>query len=121
MIWDVKIGKLLKKFTRNKSDVFTVEFSPDGRLLTSGSCNNSVVLCNSRTGDTVCEIEYHKNSIRSLSFSPDFSIVASASWDKTVCLSKTDTGELLKVHFSPDEKSIVVGSNDDGTIQYGKV
>ena len=131
VIWDVKTGKLIRKLTRNKSDVFTVEFSPDGRLLGSGSWDNRAVLYNFQTEDVVCEIEHHKKSIRYLYFSLDSSIFASASWDKTVCLSKIDTGELLKrishnnsvesVDFSPDGKIIVTGPNDDRTIQYGKV
>ena len=89
VIWDVKTGKLIKKLTHHTSDVYAVEFSPDGRLLGSGSHGN-------QTGDVVCEMKHHKGLISSLSFSPDSSMVASASWDRTVCISKTDTGKLLK-------------------------
>ena len=117
-IWDVKTGKLTILVTNLIS--LPLSLVPMEGCLAAG--REIIALSFGILGP---------NSIRSFSFSPDTSIVASASWDKTVCLSKIDTGELLKrishnnsvesVDFSPDGKGIVTGSNDDRTIQYGKV
>ena len=82
--------------THHTRHVAAVEFSPDGRLIASGSFDNRVVLCDSVSGNVVCEINHHEDDVWSLSFSPDSSMFASASDDKTVCLSKSDTEKLLK-------------------------
>ena len=43
-IWDVKIGELVVEFSGHKSDVESLAFSPDGRLLASGGFDGVIYL-----------------------------------------------------------------------------
>jgi WD40 repeat protein len=103
--------------------VTAVAFSPDGRLLASGSTDKSVKLWNALTGKEVLWLLGHAAAITAISFSPDGQRLASASVDKTVKLWDTQTGRqliCLEGHqdavtcltFSPDGKQIASGSED---------
>ena len=68
------------------SSVFTVCFSPDGRMVASGSGDRTVRLWDVETGACVRTLEGHGDTVGSLCFSPNGRQLASGSDDRTVRL-----------------------------------
>src|SRR5436190_526057 len=64
--------------------VYSVAFSPDGKLLASGSADKTVRLWNPADGKEVKNLGAHGNSVYCVAFSPDGKLLASASADALV-------------------------------------
>ena len=107
--------------------VRSVCFSADGKLVLSGSHDNSVKIWDSETGHTLKTLHGHGSWVRSCTFSPDDRIVLSASHDKKAMLwNITDYQELrvlgrvlqghgdavLAASFDRAGNSIVTASRD---------
>jgi len=66
------------------NDVLSVAYSPDGRLIGSGSEDKSVRLWNAATGTVIATLEGHTGSVASVAFTPDGQFIVSGSYDKTI-------------------------------------
>jgi WD40 repeat protein/serine/threonine protein kinase len=107
--------------------VTSVAFSPDSRLLASGSQDGTVQLWNAETGQPALPpLRGHTDRVTGVTFSPDGFWLASSSRDRTVRLWKVDTGMLglslighadyvMALAFSPDGHHLA-SACDDGTI-----
>jgi WD40 repeat protein len=107
----------------HQGEVTTVAFSPDDRLLASGSTDKTVKLWDVVSGKEMLSLKRHTDRVTSVAFSPDGRLLASAAWDRTVRLWDAATGEQMKcleghtgrvtsVVFSPDGRHLVSGSED---------
>src|SRR5262249_9249629 len=61
-------------------------YSPDGKLVVSGSWDRTARVWDARTGRELACLRGHRDRLMDLAFSPDSKMVASASQDKTVKL-----------------------------------
>ncbi|MBN1506472.1 MAG: protein kinase [Sedimentisphaerales bacterium] len=92
-------------------------FSPNGRILATGTIFGRIMLWDAECGAFLRELVGHKQAVGGLAFSPDGRTLASSNDDQTVKLWHVPTGrELLTFHmpfrmhqvaFSPDGRTLI--------------
>ena len=111
--------------------VNALSYSPNGKVLASGSSDNTIFLRDAETGDCKAILKKHTHSVVSVVFSPDGETLASADWDGTIRLWEADTGKELyslnghsgwinALAFSDDGSTLVSGG-DDGKLRFWNV
>jgi RNA polymerase sigma factor (sigma-70 family) len=129
-LWDVATGKELRRTAPDAAGTCSVAFSPDGKLLATGSGFGPVRLWDAATARPVGEYKGYRSGVTSLAFSPDGSTLASLSelhenivrlWDVPSGKEKAPpaaghTGSVLSVAFLPGDNTLVSGGRD-GTVR----
>jgi energy-coupling factor transporter ATP-binding protein EcfA2 len=116
-------GREYNRLKGHDSYVESVNFSPDGKTLVSGSRDKTIKLWNVETGKEIRTLKGHDSSVNSVNFSPDGKTLVSGSRDNTIKLWNLETGKEIRtfkghdfsvysVNFSPDGKTLVSGSGD---------
>jgi WD40 repeat protein len=129
-LWDVATGSEVRTLTGHTEAVTSVAFSPNGRLLASGSTDETATIWDVATGSTVFILRGHDRGVNAVAFHPDGRLLASASEDETIRLWDVATGRLVReiesnspffspftsVAFSPNGRLLASGSGD-GTVK----
>lgn len=103
--------------------VYSVAFSPDGKIVASAGADKTIRLWNLETGAQIRILQGHSDWVRAIAFSPDGKSLASADYDETIKLWNLATGEPIltlkgnsdsfsSVAFSPDGKTLASGGYD---------
>ena len=102
--------------------VLQVAFSPDGKLLATGSADKTVKLWDVRTGEAKNTLTGHRAEVDAVAFSPDGKLLAGGDRDGTLKLWDERTGELKTslrkdfiggirwIAFSPDGKTVATAN-----------
>jgi WD40 repeat protein len=128
-LWNVSTGQEISHLKGHSTQgvyielIFSLAFSPDGKILASGSQDCTIKLWEVSSEREISTLKGHRKYINSVAFSPDGKILASGSKDKTIKLWEVSTGREIttlwehsygvsSVAFSPDGKTLASGGQD---------
>ena len=122
-LWDIERRSLLHTYKSHESGVNSVDFSPDGQYIVSGSSDKTVKLWDVEDRVLLHTFKGHESGVNFVVFSPDSQYIVSGSSDKTAKLWNVEDRVLLhtftgsdkmvnSADFSPDGQYIVSGSSD---------
>jgi WD40 repeat protein len=87
MLWDMSTGKLIELIARllgHTAKVDALAFSADGKLLVTGSGDNTARVWEPATGRAIGTLMGHTDAVTSVAFSPDGRFVLTGSNDRNV-------------------------------------
>ena len=96
-LWDLDFGRQLHQLNSHTAWVRSIAFTPDGKILASGSGDRTIRLWNVETAQCLQILTGHTSGIQSLAFNRDGTLLVSGGNDKTVRLWNIQTGQCLKV------------------------
>ena len=92
--------------------VYSLAFSPSGKLLASGSFDNTIKLWEYPSGKELRSLGGHAAPVYCVAFSPDGAVLASSSQDQTIRFWNVADGKLLRenrVYVAPGGYHITLG------------
>jgi WD40 repeat protein len=108
-----------------------IAFSPDNKIVASGSSDGSILVWNISTGATILKLQNHHYGVIALEFSPSGKFLASGGIDNKVNIWEFPSGLLIKtisfathgildLKWSPDGNFLAIGGGEwMADINYG--
>ncbi len=117
------IGKLVSTYSGHSNWIAAIAWSPDNKLIASGSNDNTVQVSNAINGTQTQTYRGHTGVVLGVSWSPGGKSIASGSSDRSVQVWDPISGqplhrypavlaEVSSVAWSPDGMRIAIGGND---------
>lgn len=94
-ILDADTGRLVKQFDGHSSAIWSIDLSPDARLVASTGGDLRIKLWDIATGTLLQSLTGHSKIVRSVVFSPDGRTIASGGGDNETKLWSVPAGKLL--------------------------
>ncbi len=121
-LWKVSNGKLIHTIEGHGDEIKSLAFSPDGKLLASGSQDGTVRVWEIESGRSIYTLS-QASPVLSIAFSPSGFLLAAGSKDGKILLWDLNNGKLARVlkghryevnsvDFSPDGSLLISGSMD---------
>lgn len=111
----------LSKLTLLNSRLNSIDFSPDGQTIITGSLDQNIYLWTIE-GKLIKTINNNSGGLNDLKFSPDGKTIASANVDKTIKIWSLDgtllhtlsghNSQVINIEFTPDGKNLISASGD---------
>ncbi|MBD2444693.1 serine/threonine protein kinase [Dolichospermum sp. FACHB-1091] len=122
-LWDVITGKEITSLEGHSQNVNALAISADGKILVSGSDDQTIKIWNLQTNQLIHTLTDHTDAIHSLAITADGKTLVSASDDQTIKVWDLITGELIRtltahkswvrsVDISPNGVTLASGSFD---------
>ena len=116
-------NRALCTLTAHAGPVNAIAFSPDDKMLVSGSSDGTVIIWNLSYAAVRRVLSGHLAPVVAVAFAPNGAMVASSALDTTVRVWSIETGDVMlacepmkapmhTITFSPDSKFIIAGSAD---------
>ena len=85
LLWHATTGEKIAKLEGHTGSVYSVAFSPDGKILVSGGgeIDKRIILWDIATTEVITTLTGHTEGVRCFAFSPDGNTLVSGSWDGT--------------------------------------
>jgi WD40 repeat protein/DNA-binding SARP family transcriptional activator/tRNA A-37 threonylcarbamoyl transferase component Bud32 len=126
-IWNLRSGLSVATLEGHESEVRSIDFSPDGKLVVTGSGDGTAKVWDVPSGRLRLTLRGHSAFLWDARFSPDGKLIATAGEDNTARLWDASTGQailkltghtfgLTAVAFSPDGSHLATASGD-GTVR----
>ncbi|MEW6499641.1 MAG: hypothetical protein AB1589_45335, partial [Cyanobacteriota bacterium] len=103
--------------TGHTDTVNAVSFSPNSKLLATGSNDQTVKLWDPTTGKQIKTLTGHTNTVFAVSFSPDGKLLATAGADSTVKLWQLDFDYLLKEGCNFIDNYLIPNPKDEEALE----
>ncbi|KAJ1506419.1 General transcription repressor [Coelomomyces lativittatus] len=131
MVWNVHSGVHVTTLEHHSEDnrdsfyVFSLAFSPDSKILASGSEDGKIRLWDFHQFKKIQIFEVHEESIKSLDFSPDGKYLVSGSNNETARIWSVHDGlcvhilkhEKMNSHALPEKDKYEVKNNDKDEVK----
>ncbi|MFW6359623.1 MAG: caspase family protein [Chroococcales cyanobacterium] len=108
------VGSLVSWFDSSVGAIWSVDISPDGKMIASGGSQQPIILWNAETGSLIRTLTQHSGRVLSVAFSPTGELLASGGEDNVICIWDVQSGELLnKLQHLGSVESVVFDGNGE--------